>query len=107
MPICHTSPVENLNYAWLAPRHESLLDFEKIPEQVAVVQRAGFWGAFQELGDLMSYACESCRKYQDEQDYPSARRHNSYQCAASKRCAEHATCDPDRLAGCWDWHARI
>ena len=59
----HTSPVENLNYAWLAPRHESLLNFEKILEQVAVVQRAGIWGDLAELSDLIAYACESCRKY--------------------------------------------
>jgi len=63
----HTSQVEDLSYAWLAPRHESLLDFEKIPEHVAVVQRAGIWDELPGLADLIAYACESCRKYQDEQ----------------------------------------
>jgi aminoglycoside phosphotransferase (APT) family kinase protein len=62
----HTSKVENLNYAWLAPRHESLLDFEKIPEQVAIVHRTGIWGDLPELPDLIAYACENCRKYQGE-----------------------------------------
>jgi aminoglycoside phosphotransferase (APT) family kinase protein len=62
----HTSKVENLDYAWLAPRHENLLDFEKIPEQVAIVQRAGIWGDLPELSDLIAYACESCKKYQSE-----------------------------------------
>ncbi len=59
----HTSPVENLNYAWLAPRHETMLDFEKIPEQVAIVQRAGIWGDLPELLDLIAFARESCQKY--------------------------------------------
>jgi len=59
----HTSSVENLNYAWLAPRHESMLDFERIPEQVAIVQRAGIWGALPELPDLIAYARESSKKY--------------------------------------------
>jgi aminoglycoside phosphotransferase (APT) family kinase protein len=59
----HTSPVENLNYAWLVPRHENMLDFEKIPEQVAIVQRAGIWGDLPELLDLIAFARESCQKY--------------------------------------------
>jgi hypothetical protein len=59
----HMSSVENLNYAWLAPRHESLLNFEKIPEQVDIVQRAGIWGDLPELSDLIAYAGESCQKY--------------------------------------------
>ena len=63
----HTSRVENLNYAWLVPRHESLLDFEKIPEQVATVQHAGIWGDLPEFPDLIAYACESCKQYQNEQ----------------------------------------
>jgi hypothetical protein len=63
----HTSQVEDLKYTWLAPRHESLLDFERIPEQVAVVQRAGIWGELTGLADLIAYARESCKKYQDEQ----------------------------------------
>ena len=59
----HTSSVENLDYAWLAPRHESLLDFEQIAEQVAVIQRAGIWSELPELSDLISFARESCQKY--------------------------------------------
>ncbi|HEY9525579.1 MAG TPA: aminoglycoside phosphotransferase family protein [Anaerolineales bacterium] len=63
----HTSVVENLEYPWLAPRHESALHFEKIPEQVAVVQRAGIWGGVPELSELIDYARESCSKYADTQ----------------------------------------
>jgi hypothetical protein len=59
----HTSVVEDLDYPWLAPRHESALDFEKIPEQVAAVQLAGIWGGLPGLSDLINYACESCEKY--------------------------------------------
>ena len=59
----HTSSVESLGYAWLAPRHEDGLDFEKIPEQVAAVQRAGIWGDLPWLHDLIDYARESCRRY--------------------------------------------
>jgi len=62
----HTSAGINLNYVWLAPRFENLLDFEKIPEQVAIVQRAGIWGALPELPDLIAYARESCQKYTNE-----------------------------------------
>jgi aminoglycoside phosphotransferase (APT) family kinase protein len=62
----HTSKVD-LNYAWLAPPHESLLDFERIPEHVAAVQRVGIWGELPGLADLVAYARESCSKYQDEQ----------------------------------------
>jgi hypothetical protein len=62
----HTSKVEDLNYAWLAPRHESLLNFEKIPEQVAIVQHSGIWGDLPELPDLIAYARESCKKYADQ-----------------------------------------
>ena len=61
--LLHTSTVNNLDYAWLAPRFESLLDFEKIHEQVAIVQRAGTWGDLPELSDLIAYARESCKKY--------------------------------------------
>lgn len=61
----HTGSVDNLGYAWLAPRHENLLDFEKIPEQVEIVQRAGIWGELPELPLLIEYASESCRKYAD------------------------------------------
>ena len=59
----HTSRVEFLKYAWLAPRHESALAFEKIPEQVATVQRAGIWGDLPGLSALIDYARESCQKY--------------------------------------------
>ncbi len=61
----HTSAVKTLDYAWLAARHESLLDFEKIPEQVAIVQRAGIWGELPELQDLIVFAGKSCKKYAD------------------------------------------
>ena len=62
----HRDKFADLNYPWLAPRHESLLDFEKIPEQVAIVQNAGIWGDLPELPDLIAYARESCKKYADE-----------------------------------------
>lgn len=62
----HTSAVKTLDYDWLAARHESLLDFEKVPEQVAIVQRAGIWDDLPNLSDLISYARESCKKYADE-----------------------------------------
>ena len=59
----HTSVLEKMDYPWLAPRHESALNFEIIPEQVATVQRAGMWGDLPELSDLIDYARESCEKY--------------------------------------------
>ena len=59
----HTSVLEKMDYTWLAPRHESALNFEKIPEQVATVQRVGMWGDLPELSDLIDYARESCEKY--------------------------------------------
>ena len=59
----HTSVVEHMDYTWLAPRHESALNFEKIPEQVATVQRAGMWGHLPDLSDLIDYARESCEEY--------------------------------------------
>jgi len=62
----HTTQFENLNCPWLVQRHESLLDFEKIPEQVAIVQRAGIWGDLPELPGLIIYARESCKKYANE-----------------------------------------
>src|SRR6185503_14199803 len=34
----HTNHFKSLEDAWLAPRHECLLNFENIPEQVAIVQ---------------------------------------------------------------------
>lgn len=65
----HTSNIESLNYAWLAPRHESQLDFEKLMEQAETVQRAGIWGDLPELPNLISYMRESCKKYADEAMY--------------------------------------
>lgn len=62
----HTSKVADLPYPWLAPRHESILDFDKIPEQVAIVQRAGIWGHLPHLRGLIEYARESCEKYKNE-----------------------------------------
>gem|GEM_PF-1762898 len=63
----HTRVVEYMDYPWLAPRHESALDFEQIPEQVGTVQRAGIWGELLGLSDLIAYARESCDKYADTQ----------------------------------------
>jgi aminoglycoside phosphotransferase (APT) family kinase protein len=48
---------------WLNPRHESQLDFELIPGQVAAVQQAGIWGELPELPDLIDYARASCLEY--------------------------------------------
>jgi aminoglycoside phosphotransferase (APT) family kinase protein len=62
----HTSKTESLNYAWLAPRHESQLDFEKIPEQAETVQRAGIWKELPNLADLIAYTRGSVKKYEDE-----------------------------------------
>lgn len=62
----HTSKIANLNYPWLAPRHESMLDFEKIPEQVGIVQRAGIWEDLPHLHDLIEYVRKSCEKYKNE-----------------------------------------
>jgi aminoglycoside phosphotransferase (APT) family kinase protein len=62
----HTHSFQSLNEAWLLPRHEHLLNFELLPEQVATVQRAGIWGELPCLSDLIAFARESCRKYQNE-----------------------------------------
>lgn len=62
----HTSAMESPEYAWLAPRHESLLDFEKIPDQVAIVQRAGIWKQLPGLSALIAFALESCKRFADE-----------------------------------------
>lgn len=62
----HTSKVESLNYAWLAPRHESDLDLEKIMEQAETVQRAGIWGDLPNLSDVIAYARKSIAKYANE-----------------------------------------
>ena len=61
----HTSQMEDLYYDWLVPRHERLLEVGKIPEQVAIIQRAGIWGELPGLPDLIAFACESCRKHAD------------------------------------------
>lgn len=62
----HSSPFVSAAYAWLAPRHESVLDFEQIPEQLATVQRAGIWGDLPGLADLIAFARVSCRRYANE-----------------------------------------
>jgi hypothetical protein len=62
----HTSTFDSLEYAWLAPRHETFLHFELIPEQVATVQGAGIWGDIPNLSGLISYVCESSERYADE-----------------------------------------
>ena len=59
----HITVVENTDYPWLAPRHESALDFEKIPEQVATVQGAGIWSDLPGISDLIAYVRASCEKY--------------------------------------------
>jgi aminoglycoside phosphotransferase (APT) family kinase protein len=63
--MLHTASVLPLpsNREWLNPRHESQLDFDRIPEQVATVQRAGIWGELPELSDLLEYARSSSQKY--------------------------------------------
>jgi aminoglycoside phosphotransferase (APT) family kinase protein len=58
----HTSAVE-LDYEWLAPRHEGALQFEKIAEQVRTVQQAGIWGDLPGLSSLIEYAQQSCQTY--------------------------------------------
>ena len=63
----HTSARGSFDHAWLVPRHESLLDFDKLPEHVATIQGAGIWGRVPELADLMAFARESCRKFSREE----------------------------------------
>jgi aminoglycoside phosphotransferase (APT) family kinase protein len=62
----HTHSLQSLEYDWLLPRHESLLHFELIPEQVATVQRAGIWDQLPCLSSLVAYARESCIEYRAE-----------------------------------------
>jgi aminoglycoside phosphotransferase (APT) family kinase protein len=62
----HTTKFESLHYSWLVGRHESLLNFEQIPEQVAVVQRAGIWRDLPHLNKLIEYARASCKTYTHE-----------------------------------------
>ncbi|HLF74581.1 MAG TPA: aminoglycoside phosphotransferase family protein [Anaerolineales bacterium] len=59
----HTGTTEAFDYAWLAPRHESLLYFEEISEQVAALQRAGIWQELPGLPDLIAFARQSCQRY--------------------------------------------
>jgi aminoglycoside phosphotransferase (APT) family kinase protein len=59
----HTRVVDHLDYPWLASRHESALDFERITDQVNTVQRAGIWGDLPGLGHLIDYVRESCEQY--------------------------------------------
>lgn len=63
----HTRCAQNLDYSWLAPHHESALEFENIPEQVSIVQSAGIWGELPGLSDLIAYARASCNKYANTQ----------------------------------------
>ena len=62
----HTDSVGALNYAWLTPRHEGMLDLDCIPEQVAIIQAAGIWDDLPQLTELIAQARESCRKYAHE-----------------------------------------
>jgi hypothetical protein len=62
----HTSEFTTLDYNWLLPRHETLVNFETIPEQVEMVQCAGTWGELPGLSELIAYARESCQKYAAE-----------------------------------------
>lgn len=64
--LLHTNKPANLRYEWLAPRHESMLHFDRIPGQVATVQRAGIWGDLPHLHDLIAYAQASCETYENE-----------------------------------------
>ena len=63
----HTRGVEKMDYEWLAARHESALEFDHIPEQVATVQRTGIWGDLPGLTDLIVFARESCDRYANAQ----------------------------------------
>jgi aminoglycoside phosphotransferase (APT) family kinase protein len=62
----HSKVIQALDNPWLSPRHESQLAFEQIPEQVAIVQNAGIWGALPHFSDLIDYARESCQRYADQ-----------------------------------------
>jgi len=62
----HAQQNISLQHPWLAPRHESLLHFETIPEQVAIVQHAGIWAEVPKLEHLINYARQSKRKYANE-----------------------------------------
>ena len=60
--ILHTANL-SLNKSWLNPRHESQLDFDAIPEQIAEIQRTGIWDELPQLSDLITFARTSCKKY--------------------------------------------
>jgi aminoglycoside phosphotransferase (APT) family kinase protein len=62
----HSNIPHTLDHPWLAPRHESQLIFEKIPEQAAVVQNSGIWGDLPHFSDLIDFARESCQQYVNE-----------------------------------------
>lgn len=62
----HTYSFQSLDYEWLLPRHEHLLNFELLQEQVATVQQAGIWGELPCLSNLVAFARESCSKYCNE-----------------------------------------
>lgn len=62
----HTHSFQSLGYDWLLPRHESLLHFESIPEQVATVQQAGIWDELPCLSSLIAFAREGCTEYRAE-----------------------------------------
>ena len=55
----------SLSEPWLNSRHESQLDFDAIPEQVAAIQRAGIWDELPQLPDLIAFVRESCKKYEN------------------------------------------
>ena len=61
--LLHTTDIL-LSDPWLSPRHESQLDFDLLPEQVATVQHAGIWGELPQLSDLIAFLRESCKKYE-------------------------------------------
>ncbi len=62
--ILHTTEIFTVEH-WLNPRHESQLDFDAIPEQVAIVQRAGIWGELPQLSDLIAFARDSFKRYEN------------------------------------------
>jgi hypothetical protein len=49
---------------WLNPRHEAQLDFEAIPVQAAIIQKAGIWRSIPRLPDLIDCARTSLLKYE-------------------------------------------
>lgn len=59
----HSATARDLQYEWLAPRHEFAVDLGATPESVACVQRAGIWGDLPGLGVLIEFAEDSIRRY--------------------------------------------